>query len=86
VAWHLRQYISQTEVRFCGIRRGSQCGFILGFGIRQAEEAPSSSSPIGEWENEVFDFYPNGGVKFLGASPYRGPLMNSFDMDRLGTA
>ena len=55
-------------------------------GLKAVEEAASSSSPIGEWENEVFDFDPDGKVEFQGASPYRGPLMNSFDMDRLGTA
>ena len=52
----------------------------------QMEETPDAASPVGDWENEVFDFYPDGVVRFLGASPYRGPLMNSFDMDRLGTA
>jgi len=52
----------------------------------QWEEASDTDSPVGNWENEVFDFFPDGVVRFLGASPYRGPLLNSFDMDRLGTA
>ena len=41
-----------------------------------------SQTPIGNWEYEVFDFLPNGDIRFLGSSPYRGPLMDSFDLDR----
>ncbi|MBC7912178.1 MAG: hypothetical protein H7Y30_16850 [Pyrinomonadaceae bacterium] len=43
-------------------------------------------SPIGDWECEVFDFHPHGAIKFLGSSPYRGLMMNSFDMDQFPQA
>ncbi len=52
--------------------------------IPQAEEGGREvfDSPIGNWEAEVFDFHPDGSIKFLGSSPYRGLMMNSFDMDQ----
>lgn len=56
--------------------------------IQQREEGGSGmlDSPIGNWECEVFDFNPNDTIKFLGASPYRGLMINSFDMDQFPQA
>jgi len=56
--------------------------------VPQIEEGGGDifDSPIGNWECEVFDFHPGGVIKFLGSSPYRGPMMNSFDMDLLPRA
>lgn len=56
--------------------------------IPQAEDGGDGlfDSPVGNWECEVFDFNPNGTIKFLGASPYRGTMINSFDMDQFSRA
>jgi len=52
----------------------------------QMEESGKSTStfdsPIGDWEYEVFNFFPDGGIKFLGVSPYRSPKIDSFDTDK----
>ena len=56
--------------------------------IPQAEDGGDEifDSPVGNWECEVFDFNPNGTIKFLGSSPYRGQMMHSFDMDQFPRA
>ena len=72
-------------LKFC-LNLARTTGCVVRAPVTTQYEEASGPSPIGEWENEVFDFDPDGKVEFQGASPYRGPLMNSFDMDRLGTA
>ena len=59
----------------------SQC-IVRAAATSQAEDDEKGSSPIGNWENEIFDFHPGGKVVFKGSSPYRGPMMDSFDVGR----
>lgn len=79
-------------LRFCLDLASSSGCIVRAAYTPQAEDsipvagASTFDSPIGDWECEVFDFYPDGKIKFVGSSPYRGPLMNSFDMDQFPRA
>ncbi len=72
----------QDGMMFClELAAATQC-VVRAAVTEQGEEDESGESPIGNWENEIFDFHPDGKIVFVGNSPYRGPLLDSYDSDR----
>ncbi len=68
-------------LRFClTLAASSSCTVRAAFNSQEEEGEDSLfGSPIGNWEYEVFDFSPGGGIKFLGTSPSRRQMINIFD-------
>lgn len=74
-------------LKFClTLAQTSGCRVRAGITVQmedREEREEALGNPVGNWENEIFDFYPGGLIKFAGKSPYRAPKMNIFEMDRL---
>lgn len=67
---------------FClTLARLTQCRVRAAVTVQEEENNDGPlDSPIGDWENDVFDFLPSGKVQYVGFNVSRGPVMRSYEL------